>query len=240
MSPIAPPTPSSTRESFNEEDAADATAEATVQGRSSRSIPKSLVVTDVPAEVAQPLIEQFHYLHRMPAGVARCFGVYLNGDLCGAVVFSNGARQSHCLLAAGRPGDVVTLARLWLADALPKNSESRVLAIVLRLLRRTSPYKLVISYADPAAGHTGTIYRAAGWTALGQARSRAYLRLPDGRIQHPRSVGSAYGSSGVRQLRATGIAVEPVPVAGKHRYVSVLDPAWRWRLRHRKPSAVKS
>ena len=41
-------------------------------------------------------------------------------------------------------------------------------AIALRLLARHSPgLRLVVSYADPAQGHVGTIYQAAGWTYLG-------------------------------------------------------------------------
>lgn len=167
----------------------------------------------------------------MPAAARRCFGVYLGNELCGAVVFTSGARQAHRLLAAARPQEVVTLARLWLSDTLPRNSESRVLGVVLRELRRTTPWKLILSYADPEAGHVGTIYQATGWLYLGKTAGETYVRLADGCLHHPRSVYERYGSNRIGHLRATGVAARRDRVGAKFRYAYVLDPTWRWRLR---------
>lgn len=113
-------------------------------------------------------------------------------------------RHGYRLLGAARPKDEVTLARLRLSDTLPRNSESGVLGIVLRHLRRTKNWKLVLSYADPA-GHVGTIYRASGWAYLGPTDPEGYVRLADGHLHHPRSVYNRYGSNHVGHLRATGI-----------------------------------
>lgn len=220
-----------TRESFKQEDTPPTSGETAVQLRPSRSIPKALVVRPVPPVVVRPLIEGCHYLHSMPAAPRRCFGIYLDEHLVGAVVFTTGARQGHRLLAAAHPQDVATLARMWLRDDLPRNSESRVLGIVLRHLRRTTEWKLVLSYADPAVGHVGTIYQASGWHYLGMTAGETYVRLADGKLHHPRSVYERFGSNRIGHLRATGIAAQREPVAGKHRYAYVLDPSWGWRLR---------
>jgi len=147
------------------------------------------------------------------------------------VVFTSGARNGHRLLVGVNPNQVATLARLWLADDLPANSESRVLGIVLRDVRRTTDWKLILSYADPAAGHVGTIYQATGWLYLGETPGESYVRLADGRLHHPRTVYSTYGSNRISHLRATGVPASRVFVGGKHRYVFMLDPTWRWRLR---------
>ncbi len=228
---MKPEPPPPTRESSNEEDAPDSTGETAVQARPSRSTPKALVVRPVPPAIVRPLVEAHHYLHAMPAAPRRCYGIYLDDRLLGGVVFTSGARQAHRLLAGARPQDVATLARLWLSDALPPNSESRVLGIVLRELRRTTPWKLVLSYADPAAGHVGTVYQATGWLYLGETGGETYVRLADGRLHHPRSVFTEFGSNRIGHLRATGVAARREAVGGKHRYTYVLDPAWRWRLR---------
>ncbi len=221
----------SERGSSKQQDAAGTTAEVPVQARAPRcSIPKSLTVRRVNPSVVRSLIEREHYLHSMPASTRACFGVYLSGVLVGAVVFTSGARQGYRILEACEPDQVVTLARLWLADSLPRNSESRVLGIVLRDLRRTTRWKLVLSYADPSVGHVGVIYRASGWLYLGLTEPASYIELGDGRLHHPRSVSQRYGSNNVRHLRATGIAACRRKTNGKHRYAFVLDPAWRWRL----------
>jgi hypothetical protein len=139
--------------------------------------------------------------------------------------------QGHKLLAGARPEHVITVARFWLADDLPGNSESRVLAVVMRYLRRHTAYRLALTYADPVAGHTGTIYRAAGWLYLGQTESGGYVDLGDGSLSHPRSVFTRFGTNRIHHLRATGIPAARVRVPGKFRYAHVLDAAWGWRLR---------
>lgn len=234
-----PPAPT-VRGSSNQQDTADTTAAMAVQARPPRSLLKSLVVRPVMPTVVHGMIEERHYLHSMPAAPRRCYGVYLGDALHGAVVFTSGPRQGYRLLAAATPQEVAELARLWLSDILPRNSESRVLGIVLRSLQRETAWKLVISYADPAAGHVGTIYQATGWVYLGETEPNSYVRLADGNVHHPRSVYTRFGSNNVGHLRATGVSAARVPVAGKHRYAYVLDPAWRWRLRgatHRYPRA---
>lgn len=220
----------SMRGSSNEQDTAGTTAEMAVQGRPPRSIPKALIVRQVMPSIVRSVIEQEHYLHAMPAGSRACFGVYLDGSLVGAVVFTTGSRYGHRVLGGGKPDDVVTLARLWLSDGLPSNSESRVLGIVLRHLRRETSWKLVLSYADPAAGHVGTIYQASGWRYLGLSEPTSYVRLADGALHHPRTVSNRYGSNGIRHLQATGISARRELMAAKHRYAYLLDPAWTWRV----------
>ena len=59
------------------------------------------------------------------------------------------------------------IKRLALSDDLPKNSESRVIAIALRLLKKYREVKGVITYADSAVGHEGTIYKASNFYYLG-------------------------------------------------------------------------
>lgn len=217
--------------SSKQQDARESTREVMVQVQSAGSIVRSIDVRPASRLEVQPLVVNHHYLHSMPAGARACYGIYLFGDLHGAAVFTAGARQGHKLLAAARPQDVVTLARLWLSDTLPRNSESRVLGIVLRSLKKTTDWKLILSYADPLAGHTGIIYRASGWLYLGQTEANSYVDLGDNTLHHPRSIYSRYGSNNIRHLRATGVPARRVAQPGKHRYAYVLDPAWRWRVR---------
>ena len=223
--------PPSVRRSSNKQDARQTKREVAVQLRPRRSIIKALEVRTVASSVVKPVIEEGHYLHSMPGGVLRCFGIYLGKELVGAVVFTSGARQGHRLLDAARPRDVATLSRLYLKDEIPKNAESRVLSVALKILRRETPLKLILSYADPAAGHTGTIYQASGWIYLGQTEPNTYVDLGDGNLLHPRSVYNRFGSNAIGHLQATGIPATRKRVGGKHRYAYVLDPAWRWRLR---------
>jgi hypothetical protein len=184
------------------------------------------------------MMETKHYLHSMPAVVRLCFAVYFDNRLTGGVVFTQGGRHAHHLLQGASPGQVVTLARLWLADELPANSESRVLGIVTRKLIADGRYKLALSYADPAAGHVGTIYQAAGWLYVGTTQAERYFEL-DGVCIHPRTASDRFGTNSIAHLRRTGLAIVATKSPAKHRYAYVLDKRWRWRLSRQAQSYPK-
>jgi hypothetical protein len=201
-----------------------------VQTRPRRSIVRSLVVREIPAHNLVPMMAEQHYLHSMPLAAILSFGIFLDDELVGGVVLTAGARHGHRVLAGSKSDDVLTLARLYLDDSIPKNAESRVLGIVTREVRRRGKAKALLSYADPAVGHCGTIYKAAGWTYLGRGESTRYLDFGDGVLRHPRSVSTRYGTCSPRQLARQGVHATAVITEGKHRFSYVLDPSWNWRL----------
>jgi hypothetical protein len=175
-------------------------------------------------------MEERHYLGTMPGVVRQCFAVYLDETLVGGVVFTAGARHGYRILQGATPAQVLTLSRFWMADGLPANNESRVLGVVLRELARGRKCKGVVSFADPAAGHDGTIYRAAGFLYMGTTEPERYLVVNGVRV-HPRSAHTRFGSNSPGHLRRTGLAAESRMSPPKYRYVFLLDPSWRWRLR---------
>ena len=63
------------------------------------------------------------------------------------------------------------LRRLVIPDYAPKNTASRMLALMVRDIRkRFTQYSACISYQDTEV-HLGTIYKAAGWISLGSSKS---------------------------------------------------------------------
>jgi hypothetical protein len=190
-------------------------------------------VWPIPILVAKEIIEHNHYLHTLPGGTKLAFGVFLDNRLLGAVTLGVGPMNAHRLVEGAVPEDCLTFTRLWLADELPPNSESRVIGIVLRSLRRHTSIKFLISYADPSQGHIGTIYQATGWLYTGLSEAMPLYDLGDGKARHSRSLAHSYGTHSVRYFSAHGVAVKLVPQAPKHRYVYFLDPALRSRLRVR-------
>ena len=62
------------------------------------------------------------------------------------------------------------LRRLAIASDAPRNTASRMLAMMTRLIRQARPgIERLISYQDTEV-HTGGIYRAAGWIAIAKPR----------------------------------------------------------------------
>jgi hypothetical protein len=110
-----------------------------------------------------------------------------------------------------------------LSDELPKNSESRVMGILLRLLRRYTNIKFLISYADPALGHVGTIYQASNWIYTGLSSATPQYDLGDGRPRHSRSFAQVFGTHSMRRFAEHNIKVSIVPQGSKHRFVYFID-----------------
>jgi len=146
------------------------------------------------------------------------------------MTFGAGPFNAHRLVADAQPEDCVTLTRLWLADELPSNSESRVIGLVLRALRKHTSLKFVLRYADPSVGHRGSIYAASNFIYTGLSEGSPLYALNGGEPQHSRTVAQIYGTHSIAWLRGQGIDVQLVPQARKHRYLYLLDPNLRDRL----------
>lgn len=65
-------------------------------------------------------------------------------------------------------GQTIELRRLAICREAPKNTASRMMSVVRKLVKRKMPHLVkIISYLAVDV-HQGTIYKAAGWQAVGQ------------------------------------------------------------------------
>lgn len=140
---------------------------------------------------------QYHYMHRsihdraVPFGWAISFDgerYHADGSAWGFIIFAS----IHYTKLRGEFGypdlptrwQVLSLARLWLHDDMPYNSETCVIAKALKRVQRrwlevhppidlSQPYHVrkIISYAD-SRYHLGTIYKAANFRYIGETKSR--------------------------------------------------------------------
>jgi hypothetical protein len=188
-------------------------------------------VSTIPTLAAKEILEHHHYLHSLPGGTMLCFGVFCGQRLMGALTLGAGPTLAYSLVEGAKPEDCLTLTRLWLSDELPPNSESRVIGIVLRALKKNTTLKFLISYADPSQGHLGTIYQATGWLYNGLSSAMPLYDMGDGIQRHSRSVSHAFGSHSTKYFAEHGINVKLIAQSQKHRYLYFLDPQWRTRLK---------
>ncbi len=194
--------------------------------------PKDILIRPIPGVTARKLCQARHYLKSYPGGSLLNFGIFVGSRLLGVAVFGVGPTNIHCLFKGASPDQVICLSRFWLDDRLGRNCESHVLAVILRKLRKhQSLVKALVAYSDPAAGHTGIIYRAAGFLYLGLSVATPRYLLSDGKAHHSRTMGQVFGTHSVAYLRRHGLAIKLVPQAPKLTYVALIDPTWRQRLK---------
>ena len=187
-------------------------------------------ISPIPFRVAKSIVEREHYLHSMPGGSQIPLGVFQGPRLRGVVILGAGPSNAHRLVRDATMNDCTALTRFWQDDDLPYNSESRVLSVVFRYLKRYTTLKFLVTYADPSVGHFGTIYQATNWLYTGLSQATAMLDLGDGKPRHSRSVGHHFGTHNKPHFESHGLTVTRVEQSAKHRYVYFLDRKWIPRL----------
>jgi hypothetical protein len=124
---------------------------------------EELCVRMITSSLAAKTVIVNHYLHRKPP-MSYCFGLFRNFELVGVCTFGTPpSRHLQLSVCPQYPEKVVELNRLWVDDSLGKNTESWFVTRCLPML----PARIVVSYADTAAGHRGYIYRALNWKFAG-------------------------------------------------------------------------
>ncbi len=192
---------------------------------------QSIRVQPIPFAAAKQILVKHHYLHSLPGGTKLTFGAFAEGKLLGAITFGVGPYNAFALVEGANPDNCLTLTRLWLSRELPPNSESRVISVCLRYLRKYTSLKFITTYADPAQGHVGTIYQATGWLYTGLSEATPKFDIGDGVARHSRSLSHAFGSHSLKYLYERGLKIKTLPQISKHRYIYFLDRDYRNKLK---------
>lgn len=133
---------------------------------------------------------QAHYLKKRPAIVLLCLVVERDRLPIGCIVYSAPPREADKRYG----GKVWELARVYLLDSIPRNAESWLIGQSVRYIKRFhKEVQYLLSYADPSAGHAGTIYKAANWQQDG--RTDAERKSPRCDYYDDRT-GKKYGRRG--------------------------------------------
>lgn len=132
---------------------------------------------------ALPIVEQYHYAHGASNTATALHGLYRKGEWLGAMCYGVAwwiPPTRHCAAALWPdPNQVLALSRLVIAPEAPKNAATFLLMRSVKLLQER--WKCLVTFADTWQGHTGGIYRAAGWEYLGLTQAKAIFTV-DGRL----------------------------------------------------------
>lgn len=207
---------------------------------------KDLIIKPVSAKDAGALVRRVHYSGSIVQNSQIHLGVFLGGSMLGAMQFGPPMDRKKVLgLVQGSEwGSVIELNRMAFDDRLPRNSESRAMAVAFRMFRDKAPQvKWVLSFSDGAQCGDGAIYRAAGFRLTGIKRNNQIIEFPDGyRTTRAVLTGTAFTKRdriaaryGVRLTGGASLGpfleagAKPVP-GFQLRYIKFLDPAWEMRL----------
>lgn len=148
---------------------------------------KQLQIRALVAKEANAFMRRAHYSGKVVPNSQLHLGVYLNGRLEGALQFGPpmDKRKLIGLVEGTTWNGFLELNRMAFTEALPRNSESRAIAVCMRLLRKHRPeIRWVVSYADATMCGDGTIYRAAGFVLTGIKRDENMAIDAEGGTHH--------------------------------------------------------
>lgn len=136
-------------------------------------------VEAVPMRLAQKLNAKWHsMLPRTDLGNLLCgntsiaYGALFDGRWFAVAIWS------QPIIAAMCDGQTIELRRLAIGPDAPRNTASRMLAVMRKLIRKEFPaMRKAISYLAVDV-HSGTIYKASGWKPVGEIVDARPQRLP--------------------------------------------------------------
>lgn len=142
---------------------------------------KDIVLRPIDRKDADALVKRVHYSGKVVNNSQIHIGAFINGRLEGAMQFGPSLDKSKLvgLVQGTKWNEFIELNRMAFSDALPRNSESRAIAIAMKILKKhASHLKWVISFADATQCGDGTIYRASGFALTDVRANHNTWKLP--------------------------------------------------------------
>jgi hypothetical protein len=155
---------------------------------------KDIIVKVIPSKVANEFVKLHHYSGKVVQNSSLHFGAFLDNKLHGVLSFGSSLDKSKTigLVLDTKWNEYLELNRMAFDEFLPKYSESRVISVCMKLIKKNAPHiKWVLSYADGCDCGDGTIYRASGfYLTLIKPNSDLFL-LPNGKKIHSMTIKSS-------------------------------------------------
>lgn len=137
-------------------------------------------------------IEEHHYSHSINGvKTSYCFGLFRGDEMIGAMLYGQMATKGQWEPYGKAEASVLELRRMVLLDDTPRNSESYFIGRTLKWLKKNTTVATVVSYADPAYGHEGIVYKASNFRMVGVTAATKVVVWGD-REYHDRALRTKY------------------------------------------------
>ena len=131
---------------------------------------KDIILKVIPSKEANEFIKKHHYSGKVVPNSKLHFGCFLDRQLHGVMSYGSPFVKKNVinLVEGTKWNEMIELNRMAFDDFLPKYSESRCIAISIKLIKKNAPHiKWILSFSDGCSCGDGTIYRASGFKLIG-------------------------------------------------------------------------
>jgi hypothetical protein len=208
---------------------------------------KDIIVKPISAKDGNRIVRSIHYSGKVDTRSQLHFGIFMDGRCGGAMQFGPSVNKhaSRNLFQDAKWNEWIELHRMAFADWLPRNSESRAIAVAMRMIKKNYPHiSWVVSYSDAAQCGDGAIYRASGFVLTDIKKNTSMWKMPDGEVvcsivfnpgfqgnAGKKSIKARYGKTGSGAASGFLKEIGAVQLPGfQLRYIYFLNPEARKRL----------
>jgi len=188
-------------------------------------------VKEIKRNIANRIIIDKHYSHKVFNNSYIHLGVYITGELLGVLQYGHLMNNNSVgnIVEGTQNGDALELNRMWLDDKAERNSETMALSYSIRYIRSKFPkIKWIQSFADERCGCYGIVYQAASFSFYGEHESEFYEF--EGEIYHKimftNEGKSASNSPKAKYLRANKDKAIKTKLR-QFRYIKFIDKRWK-------------
>jgi len=129
----------------------------------------------IPIQIANEFFHRFHYLPKFRKNSKFIYGVYNSNLLIASLVYAHPSYNTVCKKHGQPISKILELARFAIHDKYHvKNLASWAISQTIKLLKKESDATLLVSFADPHFGYSGSIYKASNWEYDGETRPSYY------------------------------------------------------------------
>jgi len=138
-------------------------------------------VRKIPSKNTYDWLLETHYAKRIPQ-ITDAYGLFYNMEMVGVITYGKPASPYLCSGICGKKfsSNVYELNRVCLINN-KKNEASYFVSATLRMLVRP---RIIVSYADTAMGHLGTVYKACNFIYTGATKPRTDVDTGNKHARH--------------------------------------------------------
>ena len=186
---------------------------------------KEIIVKVIPSKIANEFVRKNHYSGKVVPNSSLHFGCFLDNQLHGIMQYGSPFMKTKVLPLVENTNwnEMLELNRMAFDEYLPKYSESRCIAISIKLIKKNAPQiKWILSFADGTQCGDGTIYRASGFVLTSVKENNSIIKLSNGNIVA--SMTYTKGKNILKQGGRAGIPKDAEKLNGNmFRYIYLID-----------------
>ena len=148
-----------------------------------------MIIKEVDYRVATLFLQKWHYSPIIPKLTKHWLGCYVDDELVGVLSLGWGTRPKHTiqvLFPELTSADYFEIGKMAMTDDMPKNSESQMLSLVVKWIRKHLRIRYMFTWADGIVGKVGYVYQSANFLYGGFVWTDVYIL--DGEKVHPRTL----------------------------------------------------